>query len=339
MARQDRDTLKAYVNANINTNAIKSITGAKNNTALMNLADSVVFYNENPSKQNVRVATTTNGTLSTAFANGQTIDGVVIATGNRILIKDQGTASVNGVYTVNASGAPTRATDFDTSDEILLGAEFYVEEGTTNGGKYFYLSAPTGTITVGTSNLVFSPSASTGFDIASLSAFSGNIDGTNDQLPIYDQSAASNKKIALGDVIGTYGTFTPVLQFGGASVGITYGTQEGHYTSQPLPDGKKLVTVSGFLSITSKGSSTGQMGIFSMPEAGTSTIDYQHFQISSLKGASTFNPTGVFGVLGGTPMLRILVYKDNTMSSTVTDADITVSSSITFAFHGTYIAG
>jgi hypothetical protein len=81
------------------------------------------------------------------------------------------------------------------------------------------------------------------------------------------------------------------------------------------------------------------MGIFSMPEAGTSTIDYQHFQISSLKGASTFNPTGVFGVLGGSPLLRILVYKDNTMSSTVTNADITVSTSITFAFHGTYIAG
>ena len=64
-------------------------------------------------KQPVRVATTANGTLATAFANGQTIDGVTLATGDRILIKDQSTGADNGIYTVNSSGAPTRATDAD----------------------------------------------------------------------------------------------------------------------------------------------------------------------------------------------------------------------------------
>src|SRR5688500_804482 len=61
-----------------------------------------------------RVATTTNGTLATAFANGQTIDGVTLVTGDRILLKNQTTQSENGIYTVNASGAPTRATDADS---------------------------------------------------------------------------------------------------------------------------------------------------------------------------------------------------------------------------------
>ena len=64
-------------------------------------------------KNSVRVATTANGTLSSAFANGQTVDGVTLATGDRILLKNQSTGSQNGIYTVNASGAPTRATDFD----------------------------------------------------------------------------------------------------------------------------------------------------------------------------------------------------------------------------------
>src|SRR5436190_10072507 len=62
-------------------------------------------------KSSVRAATTATGTLATAFANGQVIDGVTLATGDRILIKNQSTGSENGIYTVNASGAPTRATD------------------------------------------------------------------------------------------------------------------------------------------------------------------------------------------------------------------------------------
>lgn len=81
-------------------------------------------------KASVRAATTTTGTLSTSFANGQTIDGVTLATGNRILIKNQATASENGIYTVNASGAPTRATDMDAANEFA-GAFVFVEEGTT----------------------------------------------------------------------------------------------------------------------------------------------------------------------------------------------------------------
>ena len=64
-------------------------------------------------KNSVRVATTANGTLSSAFANGQTVDGITLSTGDRILLKDQSTGSQNGIYTVNSSGAPTRATDFD----------------------------------------------------------------------------------------------------------------------------------------------------------------------------------------------------------------------------------
>lgn len=102
-------------------------------------------------KQLVRAATTTNGTLSTAFANGQVIDGVTLATGDRILIKNQTTGSQNGIYTVNASGSPTRATDADTGAE-LVNATCYVSEGSANADSQWTCStnAP---ITVGSTSL------------------------------------------------------------------------------------------------------------------------------------------------------------------------------------------
>lgn len=100
-------------------------------------------------KSAVRAATTTNGALATAYANGQTIDGVVLATNDRILIKDQSTGAENGIYIVNASGAPTRATDADGSGELVSNATVLVSEGTVNADKS-YTCSTNGAITVGT---------------------------------------------------------------------------------------------------------------------------------------------------------------------------------------------
>lgn len=86
----------------------------------------------------VRVATTADGTLASAFDDGSSIDGITLATGDRILIKNQSAGAVNGIYTVNASGAPTRATDADTAAE-LKGATVTVLEGTVNADKVFRL--------------------------------------------------------------------------------------------------------------------------------------------------------------------------------------------------------
>lgn len=105
-------------------------------------------------KAPVRAATTANGTLATAFANGSTLDSTVtLATNDRILIKDQTDQTENGIYTVNASGAPTRATDADTTSE-LNAASVFVLSGTVNGDKAF--TQTTDNPTVGSSNIVFS---------------------------------------------------------------------------------------------------------------------------------------------------------------------------------------
>lgn len=105
-------------------------------------------------KTSVRVATTANGTLATAFENGDTIDGVTLATGDRILIKDQSAPAENGIYVVAASGAPTRATDFDANAEVQAGAFVFVEEGTTNADSGWVLTTD-GTITIGATSLAF----------------------------------------------------------------------------------------------------------------------------------------------------------------------------------------
>ena len=116
-------------------------------------------------KDSVVATTTANGTLSTAFANGQSIDGVTLQTGDRILIKNQSTASQNGIYNVNASGAPSRATDMATGSNAA-GAFVFVEEGTVNAENGFTCTSDTGSAVVGTNNLTFAQFSGAGQIIA-----------------------------------------------------------------------------------------------------------------------------------------------------------------------------
>jgi hypothetical protein len=105
-------------------------------------------------KPSVRLATTAAITLATGLENGDTLDGVTLATGDRILVKNQVDATENGIYVVAASGAPTRSSDADTAAEITASFAVFVEEGTVNTDSGWTLTN-NGTITVGTSELSF----------------------------------------------------------------------------------------------------------------------------------------------------------------------------------------
>ena len=90
----------------------------------------------------------------------QDIDGVTLVADDRVLVKNQTTASENGIYVVVSGDDWTRATDFDGSD-VTSGAFTFVEEGTTNANAGFTLST-TGAITIGTTNLAFTQFSSAG---------------------------------------------------------------------------------------------------------------------------------------------------------------------------------
>lgn len=111
-------------------------------------------------KQSVRVATTVAITLS----NTQTIDDIALSVGDRVLVKNQGTASQNGIYVV-ASGAWTRAADANSDAEVTPGMFVFVEQGTTNADSGWVLStdAP---ITLDTTALTFAQFSGAGQIIA-----------------------------------------------------------------------------------------------------------------------------------------------------------------------------
>ncbi len=88
----------------------------------------------------VRAASTANGTLASAFANGSTLDGLTLATGDRILLKDQTTGAENGVYVVKASGAPDRAADWPAGQDVV-GYAARVYAGTANAGTVWAVYA------------------------------------------------------------------------------------------------------------------------------------------------------------------------------------------------------
>jgi len=89
------------------------------------------------------VATVVAGTLATDFEDGQTVDGEVLTTGDQILIKNQVAAEENGIYIVQASGAPVRSTEADTWAEVIQ-AYTFVTNGTVNAGSGWLSTATSG---------------------------------------------------------------------------------------------------------------------------------------------------------------------------------------------------
>jgi len=100
-----------------------------------------------------RVATTANVNLSNALENGDTLDGISLATGNKVLVKNQTDATENGIYLVPASGAASRDPDFNTVDE-LAGQLVIIQEGTTNEDTIFLCTTDTGG-SIGSVNITF----------------------------------------------------------------------------------------------------------------------------------------------------------------------------------------
>jgi hypothetical protein len=123
-----------------------SATDAANRQYVDNLARGLII------KDAVRVASTANITIATP---GATIDGVTMATNDRVLLKDQSTPNQNGIYLWNgAAVAMTRALDADDGTEMRPGTTVFAREGSTNADKQFVITSDAA-ITIGTTAMTW----------------------------------------------------------------------------------------------------------------------------------------------------------------------------------------
>jgi len=93
----------------------------------------------------VRAATTGNISLSSDLQNNDTLDGVTLATNDKVLVKNQSDNTQNGIYIVVASGTASRDPEFDTVDE-LAGQMIIVKEGSTNADSFQLCTTDSGSI-------------------------------------------------------------------------------------------------------------------------------------------------------------------------------------------------
>jgi hypothetical protein len=185
--------------------------------ATKNYADSLIQgINTKPA-----VLAATSGANIT-LSGTQTIDGVAVVAGNRVLVKDQTTASANGIYVV-AAAAWARATDVDTWNE-LVSAYTFVEQGTANADSGWLCTADPGG-TLGTTNVPWVQFSGAGQITAGggLTKTGNTLDvvGTTNRILVNADSIDISPSYVGQTSITTLGTLSNVVITGGTIDGIT----------------------------------------------------------------------------------------------------------------------
>lgn len=182
-------------NAEANATAAAASASAAAASASAAAASAALVATE--TKASVVAATTGNITLSGA----QTIDGVSVVAGNRVLVKDQSTPSQNGIY-VAAAGAWSRSGDMDTWAEIVS-AVVWVQQGTINGDTAWVFTNNTGG-TLGSTSVVVMKWAQANNILLSKNVDYTVTDGDNGAVILVDASGA-NRTITLPAATGRSG--------------------------------------------------------------------------------------------------------------------------------------
>lgn len=166
-------------------------------------------------KKSVRVATTVEVNLSTELEAGDTLDtSVTLVAGDRVLVKNQSTASQNGIYVVQATGAAVRATDANgTADtgEVSGGTFTFVEEGSVNADSGWVVSS-NGAINVGTDPITWVQFSGAGQVIAgdglTKDGNTLNVGGTTDRITVTANAVDIASTYVGQNTITTLGTIT-----------------------------------------------------------------------------------------------------------------------------------
>ena len=216
---------KSYVDQQISTGiAYHQPVAAATTTTVAVATSGVVTYNNGTAGVGATLSTT--GTfLNIDSANVQTV-------GTRILVKNEANAAHNGIYTYANTTAIVRSLDADTygpdsTTDLSINDYFFTEGGVVNEGVAFVVSAPTGTITFGTSNITFATfSTSQVYDAGTgltLTGTSFSVDASQTQITSVGTlgSLAVTGNITSGNLSGTsiVGTLTTASQTNITAVG------------------------------------------------------------------------------------------------------------------------
>jgi hypothetical protein len=174
-------------------------------------------------KDSVRAASTENITIADDLNVGDSIDGVTLADGDRVLLKDQTDASENGIYI--AGETPARSPDAGITGEVTPGMFVFVEEGTINADNGYVVTTD-GTITLGTTDIAFAQFSGAGqIDAGDGLTKSGNTInavGTADKISVAADAIDIASTYVGQSSITTLGTITTGT-WNGTTVGVQYG--------------------------------------------------------------------------------------------------------------------
>jgi hypothetical protein len=298
-------------------------------------------------KQSVRAATTAPITLS----NTQTIDGIALSVGDRVLVKDQTNNVENGIYVV-ASGAWSRSTDMDEPSELTAGLFFFVESGTVNGDAGFVKTSDS-VGTVGTDPITFVQFSGAGQIIAGAGltktgnqldvvvAASGGIEISADELQLKSTVAGAGLTYTNGvlDVVGTADRITintDSIDIASTYVGqtsittlgtIATGTWQGSiisptYGGTGVNNGNKTITLGGNLQTSGSSdlilTTTGSTNV-TLPTTGT---------LATLAGTESLsNKTITSSSFSGTTISAsgLIDFTNSTDATSLTSAAVTMA--------------
>jgi len=283
-----------------------------------------------------------NGTLGvgatlTLSAGLTAIDGVTLANGDRILVKNQATQAHNGLYVRTSATVLTRTNDFDTAAEIAGGDFVFVEQGTTFGSTGFVQTVEV--LTVGTDNVIFQQFSGTGTFTAgaglTIAGTEFNVGGTADRITVNLDSI---------DIASTYVGQSSITTLGTIATGTWQGTViAGQYGGTGVANIGKTITLGG--NLTTSGAHTTTLTTtantsITLPTTGTlatlagsETLTNKTIQGASISGGSidntpigaTTRSTGAFTTLTSN---GATTFTSSTASSSSTTGAVVVTGGV-----------
>lgn len=291
-------------------------------------------------KGSVKAATTGAITLS----GTQTIDGVSVVAGDRVLVKNQSPATGNGIYVV-AAGAWTRATDMDSSGEFA-GAFTFVEQGTVNADSGWVCTTD-GSVTIGTTNVDFAQFSGAGQITAGagLTKTGNTIDvvGTANRILVNADSIDIASTYVGQASITTLGTITTGV-WNGTAVGTVYGgtgltsytTGDLIYASGANTLAKRSIGTAGQVLGISSGVPTWVDVTTTVTEAYAEGVTGSTIDLDSSTGVKDIDGNNITFTLP-TDLTKLIIYRNGMLLSrtgSLTARDYSVNTStavVTFA--------